>query len=302
MNKLFSVVFAAVLPSACFAVVDLAVAQDGASDDLKIKEIFVPAWDSQLLPDLPDKALQRAPLDGDIRFPQADGESPCELKEGRLNVPEGETSDISAKKVKEPEDANNQTRPNFSEHSSDGGETVLKGAEQTNALSRFPAFGSVDGDSEFASAASRVGSALETLSNALATIGAQDELNALEQDVRNWLATELDRQRPRRELTNAYKNALLILETNRALNSPEASELGKARVLRRLLDAELATETPDEARVLFFREKYYGEITRDFQENPSKRDEILLTALREEKASPRPQPIARYFLLPNWGE
>ena len=55
MNRLFSIAVAAILASGAFWFCSsqcVAQTQDGAFDDLKIKEIFVPAWDSQLLPDL----------------------------------------------------------------------------------------------------------------------------------------------------------------------------------------------------------------------------------------------------------
>ncbi|MBR5758305.1 MAG: hypothetical protein IKX88_06895, partial [Thermoguttaceae bacterium] len=80
MNRLFSIAVAAILASGAFWFCSsqcVAQTQDGAFDDLKIKEIFVPAWDSQLLPDLSVKTSMYVPS-GDVpvsvdkRLPEAE--------------------------------------------------------------------------------------------------------------------------------------------------------------------------------------------------------------------------------------
>lgn len=309
MNRLFSIAVAAILALGAFWFClsqCVAQTQDGAFDDLKIKEIFVPAWDSQLLPDLSVKTSMYVPS-GDVpvsvdkRLPEAEDETPDELKDESLDVPEGETREFYSQKVKNFSDAIKRACPDDSDQSAADKETVLKYAEPLKAAIKGLATFARDGDSAFDPSTLQIDAALTTLRQALAEAGAQDERNALEQDVKNWLEAELDRKDSRRDLTNAYKRVLFFLETDRALDGPEALELGKAKVLRKLLDAELAKERPDEARVRYFRERYNDELVFEFQENPAKRDEILLTALRDEKASPRPQRIVSDYLRARWG-
>ncbi len=229
-----------------------------------------------------------------------------ESKEDAFNVPQGETRLFYERRIKELNDAIVRALGDGSDPRTADRDMILKCAEPMKAavkgLSSTTVGGSLLESSSGDTPSYRVGSGLLALERALGVVDARDELDALERDVENWLEAELRGPEPRFDFVLGYRQILLAIETTRALSESEAQELGAIRTLRKLLDAELAKEKPDERRVRFFRETYEMELEREFDDNRSNLDEIFFAALRGEKASPRPEKARIKSLLERRGQ